>query len=292
MHWVPSHILNLCTHSDYQGATYTFLAHLLPDVWRDVTKVKGHPTWEVKDDDIEMVINEGPAYLAMDPCKISYDMLRFQGNVTGRCNYRTGGKSVLHVFPYVDVDRENSVEWARVGEGDLVLIHHITPCELPRLIVLHVERTLVRVTSESVWVIERKNTRLGPPVTPYDASGVDEHHGFSSAREALDYAIVTAGQATGCYSTGTWVASRLGASPADRRELHAHVDEAYSEVYRRFSALSENGAFEQPDTLRKVMQDLLYWSWVHTCGMHSPDEVARCDWVAATHVAVDRRPRM
>ncbi|KAL4125917.1 hypothetical protein QTP88_010154 [Uroleucon formosanum] len=94
--WLPSRRLHVYTFDDKKGAIYTFLSHFLNCLWDK--KVRGYPHWSIEDDEIEMVINEGPACVAMDECKISYDMLRFQSSMTGRPSYKPDPHSTLYII--------------------------------------------------------------------------------------------------------------------------------------------------------------------------------------------------
>lgn len=132
--WLPYTTLHLYTHDDVQGQTYTYLSHLLMSCWIDLRKVYGHPMWSVTDDEIEMIVNEGPAHIAMDPCKVRYDLLRFQGNITGRRQYRDEPKTALHVWRWQP--EQEDPEWKAIPEKSLVLINQAEELELPRMSVI------------------------------------------------------------------------------------------------------------------------------------------------------------
>lgn len=88
--------LNLYTIGDVQGESYTILYHVLMD-WT-CRKIRGHPWWSACDDDLELSLNKGPTHIALDTCKISYDKLRFQGNLSGRSDYNTSAPNNLFIF--------------------------------------------------------------------------------------------------------------------------------------------------------------------------------------------------
>lgn len=143
-HWLPATTIHFHTYDDSQDALYTFLNHLISAFWKDVKKVKRYIVWEVLDDDIKMVVNERPAYIAMDPCKISYDMLKFQGNVTGRNNYKSDPASTMYVLPNLRMNDVTLPVWDKIPDNCVVMFQQKAVDSPPPFEALRVERILVR----------------------------------------------------------------------------------------------------------------------------------------------------
>lgn len=109
--------------------------------------------------------------------------------------------------------------------------------------------------------------------------------GFSSAREALEYACESTINFSGCYSLMTWVSTKLSEHVSSRRSLHNAVDNMYKTSYRRLTSIRHDSG-QRMNLTSSVMSELLYWSWVHMCGVHSPDIVATHSWRARGHVSL------
>ncbi|KAL4125915.1 hypothetical protein QTP88_010152 [Uroleucon formosanum] len=282
--WLPSRRLHVYTFDDKEGAIYTFLSHFLNCLWDK--KVRGYPHWSIEDDEIEMVINEGPACVAMDECKISYDMLRFQSSMTGRPSYKPDPHSTLYIITTRARRWQDNPAWDNVPLGCMVVADHDARTPFPPVCVYNLTRVVIRTGYSQVWIVGRRQERFSWANTRTAVRGPDIDTGFGSVREAMSYVRASLEPVRGCYSIDSWLRAHLTVSGATREDLVQAVEREYMVRYSSLTHLTRlNEIGSNRAGLTKVAHDLVYWSWVALGGREGPERVVGNTWMLDSHVA-------
>lgn len=285
--WLSGKNVHLYTFDDVEGSQYTFLSHLLTCLWGK--RVKGYPHWQISDDEVELVINEGPTCVAMDECKLSYDLLRFQASMTGRMAYKCDPRSTLYVVTTRYTRWQELTMWPLIPLGCMVIIEHDTRRPFPPVRVYRMVRVLVRTGHSKVWIVGRKQDVFSWSNSEGHIEGPAPDTGFGSIREAMSYVRESLEPILGCYSIDSWLKTRLQISCMQRAGLEQAIEQEYLRVY---STLMKLVPYDQANSggagLKKTARDLAYWSWVAMCGREGPERMASRVWTLTSHVRLHR----
>lgn len=155
------------------------------------------------------MLNEGPSSVELDDCRLSYDKLRFQGNITGRENYKVMPSGSLFVeLPQVSTHRESQA-WRLAEEGCWVLLCMGASDLVP--FGAYTYRSRVRGRDDQLWVgMQRVHATLSIPAEHRgDAMGCPPGAGFCKADDAVTYLSRLLEATLGCYSLRTWTSTKL-----------------------------------------------------------------------------------
>lgn len=198
--------IHLYTFDDIHGEVYTFLYHLLSD-WTEAS-IREHPHWPIKDDDIELVLNEGPIHISTDSCRISYNKLEFQGNITGKRIYHPDSTNVLSVF-VEGLNVESRPILQHLPEGSYILyLRDYRAGHQPVHVISNVQSP-TRTRPNQVWSVGMIGQSS---IASTVFHGPLRRDGFSGLGSALKFSLSHISKIKGCYRMTAWIKSRLAVS--------------------------------------------------------------------------------
>lgn len=242
-----------------------------------------------------MIINEGPATIATDPCIVSYDKLRFQSNMTGRNTYHADSTKSLHMF----IDAEEEAQMKSVVEklpaGCRVLYHSSTP-KLPDLIrTSMIVRTLVRPQDRSRWNMGVRDNAI-TNLSSDTALHITGPSGFCSVRAASYFSKSFFTSARGCYSIGRWLRTRLTLSGFNAGDilcaLNDSIDQAYHHLQRILASQDSRvgpGNSDYASRCLAAYKSHVAWSLVAESGTRGQDDMCSKIWVPTHHLVRSSR---
>lgn len=274
-------IAHLFTFGDTQGATYTYLYHYLYGLSQG--KIHGHPHWELSDDDIEMTLNEGPECIALDKCKISYDKLRFQGNITGRRNYTPQDGRCVYVHVETLPQDEYIVWMKHYKTGSVIITPRDTRNHPPLPGTIATVRPVSRTGYYMVWDVGRvgESSLTSPPIELGHPICV----GFCSPKAALMYSRIAVDSIEECYGVLAWLQTHISTEEVSPIGVEGGVNEEYMRAHTAYHA--SHADLSDTDScitsLTSILKAMIYWSWVYTCGCEGPEFMYVRTWSTAAY---------
>lgn len=252
--------IHMYTFDDDFCEIYTYLYHLLSD-WSPA-KIKGHPLWRVDDDDFELYLNEGPPCIAQDPCRIGYNKMEYQGNISSRNAYNQKSSQVFSIFTRGIRQRHRFII-SKLPPGSIILYprkRYDTRSQLGSFINY---RSWIRSKDEEVWSV----TLAGGSKSFAEAvHGAPDWSGFSSTHGAAEHAHVILLAMGGCYSVEHWVRSRLSLDQFTPDEVIRNIKVNLTDLHHALSTRQHvTSQSARMSALQPLWDKMWYWVWVLSC---------------------------